>query len=118
MSDALVDDASDRTQTDHAASTETDRRRARRRAVKSVLSTYDGRLFVWGELERHRIFETITVQSSLIYALSGRRDAGLELYAEVLTFPDLYLEMQREAMERSAREKKTAVAVRTARTAA
>lgn len=78
----------------------------RRDDLEWQLSDRRGRRFVWFELIRHRLFESITVQSSLIYAASGRRDAGLELLAEVQQFPRLFLLMQQEAMEDAAQEQR------------
>jgi len=82
----------------------------RKALVGQQLATPPGRRFVWEELARHGIFESITVQSSMIYALSGRRDAGLELLAEVQAFPELYLQMQAEAMQRKAHDDHEAAA--------
>jgi hypothetical protein len=105
MSDrAQVRNAADPEQVRRAA--RRDRRRADDRAdlVKAQLSTYEGRRFVWEELARHGLYESITVQSSMIYALSGRRDAGLELLAEVQQHADLFLLMQSEAIKRAERD--------------
>jgi len=92
-----------------------DRRRAdeRQALVGHQLATYEGRWFVWEELERHGLFESITVQSSMIYALSGRRDAGLELLAEVQAHPSQFLLMQGEAMKRDERDNRETDAAHT-----
>ncbi len=105
---------SDRAQVRNAADPEQvrtagrrDRRVARERydLVRAQLSTPLGRRFVWEELQRHHLFESITEQSSAIYVKSGRRDAGLELLAEVMRdFPDFYLQMQAEAIHRARRD--------------
>ena len=50
----------------------------------------------------------------MIYALSGRRDAGLELLAEVQRHPDLYLMMQGEAMKRADHDDRATDAAHTA----
>jgi hypothetical protein len=103
---------SDRAQVRNAADADQVKRAGRRdrhlaedrtALLATQLSTYAGRQFVWQELERHAIFQSITVQSSLIYAMSGRRDAGLELLAEVQEHTDLYLQMQAEAIHRAKR---------------
>ena len=100
----VVRNAADRDQVKRAARRDVRQQDARRALIEHQLSTAQGRAFVWGELERHHLFESITVQSSMIYALSGRRDAGLELLAEVERFPELYLLMQTEAIQRAARD--------------
>lgn len=112
---ALVNNAADPRQVAHAKATTENREERRARVVQAQLETYSGREFVWQELERHRLFESITIQSSMIYAASGRRDAGLELYAEVLRHPDLFLQMQSDAIERAETERRTHAAARVAR---
>ncbi len=101
---ALVTNAANRDQVKDAGRREKRRAEQRRGLIAKQLSTYEGRQFVWEELTRHRLFESITVQSSMIYALSGRRDAGLELLAEVQGSAEHYLLMQNEAIARQARE--------------
>ena len=101
---AQVRNAADRDQVVRAA--RRDRRRDGDRAALMAhqLANYEGRAFVWQELERHHLFESITRQSSEIYVLSGRRDAGLELLAEVQQHTELFLLMQTEAMQRAQRD--------------
>lgn len=114
MKPALTQNAADPAQVKFARRREQRHLEERRALVRHQLSTVEGRRFVWEELGRHGIFESITVQSSMIYALSGRRDAGLELLAEAQAFPELYLAMQGEAMAREARDDRETAAVQTA----
>jgi hypothetical protein len=109
----LQRNAADPSQVRFAKRTERDAVEQREGLMKYQMGTYQGRWFVWSELTRHHIFESITVQSSLIYAMSGRRDAGLELYAEAMRWPELYLQMQQEAMDRAARVDRTIAAAQT-----
>jgi len=115
MDRAEVRNAADREQVRDAARRERRRAEERRGLVRRQLSTYEGRQFVWDELTRHRLFESITVQSSMIYALSGRRDAGLELLAEVQEASELYLQMQNEAIARKTRDDRETDAAHTPR---
>lgn len=110
---AQVRNAADRDQVRRADRRDRDRLERRHELMRRQLSTREGREFVWQELERHHLFESITVQSSLIYAMSGRRDAGLELFAEVLEHSELYLLMQQEAILRARQDDRATDAAHT-----
>lgn len=115
MERAQVRNAADREQVQRAESRDRKGYRRRLAVLRSVLGSREGREFVWSELARHGLYESITAQSSMIYVMSGRRDAGLELMADVQRFPDLYLAMQREAMERAAADDRETDAAHTPR---
>lgn len=72
--------------------------------IAKQMSSYEGRAFVWSELERHHIFESIVADAPRIFVLAGEHNKGLELYQEIVVFPALYLEMQREAIARADRD--------------
>lgn len=81
------------------------REKARRRGLlKHQLSTAEGREFVWNELERHGIYEEIAGPVDVVYPRLGRRSAGLQLLGAVMEHPELYLQMQAEAMTRKKRD--------------
>lgn len=105
MSDrAVVKNAADREQVKDGRRFEKRAAEHRAQLLAAQLSTYTGREFVWTELERHGLYESITRQSSEIYVLSGRRDAGLELLAEIVRdHGAAYLQMQTEAFHRAQR---------------
>lgn len=71
-------------------------------AVRSVMSTAQGREFVWHLLSVAHVFESTFATNALTMSfLSGQRDLGLRILALVTEVDqDLYLTMQREAMQR------------------
>ena len=115
MERAQVRNAADRDQVRRADTRDQRVYRRRMTVLKAVLETVEGREFIWSELTRHGLYESITAQSSMIYVMSGRRDAGLELMADVQQFPNLYLAMQREAMARAAADDRETDAAHTPR---
>jgi len=88
------------------AERKTVRREAIRAAnIKAVMSTVEGRAFVWDLLERARVFESIWHPSAAIHYNAGRQDFGHELQALVLGVDeDSYDLMAREARGRAKRE--------------
>lgn len=62
--------------------------------IRCVLSTPQGKRFVWRYLEKCGVFKTSFTGSSETFFLEGRRDIGLALLAEVCeSSPEAYLEM-------------------------
>ena len=111
---AFQRNATDQTQGDFAARKVKEREKQRKRVLGTVLSTQPGREFIWMELERTGILDRVGVPDrATLYLLTGRRDVGLELYVELQAFPDRYLEMQQEAMERARRLEREVDAVHT-----
>lgn len=94
----MVRNAGDRDQVNRAKVTEKVQRENELNDMRAVLATRAGRNVLWRQLTKCHLFESITVQSSQIYALSGSRDAGLALIAEIVEAdPAAYLLMQQEA---------------------
>lgn len=91
-----------------------EKRRAARRStlLRAQLATVEGREFVWGELERHGIYDLVTGAADAVYPFLGRRQAGIELLQELMRdHPTFYLQMQAEAVERVAREQREIAAI-------
>ncbi|HVJ30662.1 MAG TPA: hypothetical protein VNA66_10170 [Gammaproteobacteria bacterium] len=69
--------------------------------MRRVLATEEGRRMLFKILAHCRVFETITVQNSLIYTLSGARDVGLFVMAQITRADELaFLRMMQENMAR------------------
>jgi hypothetical protein len=81
--------------------------------LRVVMSTRPGRRLMRRYLAKCGVYKTITVQSSMIYALSGRRDVGLEMLDEILALEELYLLMETEAREDARLEQRENEAART-----
>ena len=64
--------------------------------LKWVLSTRQGRRFMWKLLEGCNIFKSCFTGNSSTFYNEGRRDVGLEVFNKVVRFQDSYLEMQKE----------------------
>lgn len=77
--------------------------RAREDVVRNLMSTMQGREFVWNILEDCRIFSSTFNGDALQSAFNeGRRSAGLALLAAIMqSCPDQYIAAQREANVRS-----------------
>jgi len=70
--------------------------------VLSVMSTKEGRRFMWRMLSECKIHESIWHPSAMIHYNSGRQDVGHWLEAQIIKADqNLYLIMQKEAMEAS-----------------
>jgi hypothetical protein len=89
-----------------AVRTTDDRQRHADDLMGEQLSTPAGRELIWGELQRHGLYDDVAVagEVGLVYAFIGRRRAGLELLERVMRHPQAYLLMQKEAMARDAQE--------------
>lgn len=96
----LTGNASDRAQVTRAERKTRRRDHQEREDLRVVLSTREGRRTVRRWLAMHSLFETVTApSSSMTYALSGRRDAGLEMLSEIVALEELYLAMEKEARQ-------------------
>lgn len=73
--------------------------------LKAVLSTPEGRRFVWRQLGG--VFRLSFTPDPYVTAFNeGLKSPGLQLTAEITTeFPDLYLLMQDEAFQAAKKEK-------------
>lgn len=67
--------------------------------VKQVMSTVQGRRFVWGLLDQAGVFRiSFTGEVNSTIFNEGNRNSGLSLFNNVLKFcPELYLKMAAEA---------------------
>jgi hypothetical protein len=72
----------------------------RKRDLQEVLSTIEGRRFLWGQLGKCKVYESIWESSAKIHYNAGKQDLGHELMREILdASPEAYLQMQKESME-------------------
>lgn len=99
---ALVQNAADEQQVARGKLTE---KRAKEDQVHNlgvVLSTYEGRQDRWDILATCKVFESIFAQhGSTMSFQAGQQDLGHALMKQIMThYPDRYLQMQREHMER------------------
>lgn len=67
--------------------------------VKRTMATYEGREWVWTQLETAHVFRTVFHENPIIMAFTeGQRNSGLQLLADVMEFaPDRFTEAMREA---------------------
>lgn len=113
MNEPLQTSAIDEEQLQFAARKEKDAARAQLARWRRQLSTEEGREFVWTELfGEFRLFDHI--DSADLQAL-GVRNTALRLWALVQRHPDLFLQMQNEAIARTKRERDERRASRTPR---
>lgn len=96
MPRALVGNAADPAQVKHAGRASKRALADRATRIAGQLSTYEGRQFVWEELQAHHVFSPIIADSPTIFVLAGAHNEGLRLYAECVQHADLFLLMQRE----------------------
>lgn len=107
---ALVRNASDRDQVKAAKKSERFIRDEQLNDIRATFGQdspfgYQARRLLWRLLGEFKVNESIFVTSSEIYYRAGRQDAGHFLMAEVLEAdPELYLLMQREAIQRRKNE--------------
>jgi hypothetical protein len=110
--EGLVNTA-DAAQVAAAADVDKDRQAQARHDVRAVMSTREGRRAVRRWLGLHGLYRSVTAveSSALTYALSGRRDAGLEMLEDlVATDGDLFLLMEYEHRQDEARRAAEAAA--------
>jgi len=84
--------------------------------LKAVMTTGEGRLVMWGLLERAGIYRSVfDAQGSRVYYNAGRQDFGHELLAMLIEqTPEAYLLMESEARRRAAQTGREAEAVQAA----
>lgn len=101
----MVRNASDRDQVHRAEKKVRRREQQELEDLRVVMSSREGRRCVRRWLAKHGLYKTCTTaSSSMTYALSGRRDAGLAMLDELVELPELYLAMEKEAREDANRE--------------
>lgn len=96
---ALVGNAADREQVKRAGEREQSRKQMEVNDVAFVLSSRQGRRFIWRELAECGVFRSSFHSSgSVVYFNEGRRDVGLKLLADVMEADPLaYQTMANEA---------------------
>jgi hypothetical protein len=108
--DALVTDATDPRQQEFARRKERDRELAERARWRHQLSTKEGREFLWVEIfGACGMFAHIAPDQ--VEAL-GVRNRALRWWAFVTSHPQLFLQMQNEALERERKERREFAAQR------
>lgn len=115
MIEPLQTNAADEQQVAHAGRVTKARRRRSRALWRQLLSTPDGREWVWEVLlPELGLFESgITLDPHQLFALEGRREVGRRFYALLTTeYPEKFLEAQAEAMERATRQERENQAAR------
>lgn len=69
----------------------------RKEDLKTVISTPEGRRFIWRMLDHCGVFRSVFSPSAHIYYNSGKQDVGHFLQGEIgRDFPDLYQLMVKE----------------------
>lgn len=98
---ALVRNAADADQVKRASKREQFAREEEMDDLRVVMSTMQGRRFLWERLGKLGVNKSVFVTSSEIYYRAGRQDAGHQLLADILDADsEGYLLMQREAIAR------------------
>lgn len=107
----LVTDTASPRQADRAKRKTRDRLKGDAALMKHQLSTYEGRQFVWREINQHGVFEDIvTASDALVRELLGRRREGLRLLIEAGRWPELCNQMVTEGRARADMERREAMA--------
>jgi hypothetical protein len=78
--------------------------------MRHQLSTYEGRQFVWRELERHGVFEDISGPDAIVHRLLGRRAEALRLLREAGVHGELFNQMWVEGRARNESARRDAAA--------
>jgi hypothetical protein len=96
--------AADESQVAEAAGSERRGRDRELNDLRVVMSSPEGRRFIWRWLGMCGVFRTSFETNARIYFNEGQRDIGLRLTAEITEADEaLYLQMQREAFEQAKR---------------
>ncbi len=99
-----------------AAGTRADaRERERLEETRDALDTYIGRRRYWRLVAGCGVFTDITGDAETVARALGRRAVGLALLEAAMAHPDLFLQMQTEAMRRDKTERAEALSARTRR---
>lgn len=97
---SLVKNAADPQQVKKAALTEKQRQIQASNDLKYVLSSRQGRRFIWRILSYCKLFESIWRPSAEIHKLAGMQEVGLFLTGEVVKVDDeAYFQMMKEAKQ-------------------
>jgi len=83
VKDAFVGNASDVQQVKKAGHKEKLKEKEDVKDLKEVLSTREGRRFLWRLLTECKVFSSIWTPSAQIHYFAGRHDLGLWLMAEI-----------------------------------
>ena len=90
--------ASDSKQVEKGAKSEKTKRQFEVDQVKFILSTQQGRAYIWRHMSAAGIFESCFTGNSATFFNEGRREVGLKMLAEVNeASPDSYVQMMKEA---------------------
>lgn len=101
---SLVKNAADERQVKRAGQKERDRRTMELDDLRWVLSERPGRRHIWRRLDGLHT-SSFNTNGSIVFFNEGRRDVQLRLLADVMeASPELYLTMQREAIDDQQRE--------------
>lgn len=78
------------------------REASRQSVLVGIMSTIEGRAYIWGDLEECRVFEDPFSGEALVEAYTkGIRSTGLKKLAELMSYcPDQFILAMREANER------------------
>jgi len=106
----LVRNASSPKQAARAKREVKDRHARRQARMRQQLKTYEGREFLWELIGECGVFEEIAGTNETVRELLGQRRVGLRLMADAGAHPDLFRQMQTEAVARAERERRTAQA--------
>lgn len=94
----MARNAADETQVKEAAAKEKRGRERDLEDLRFLLSTIQGRRFVWRQLSECGVFKSSFTGNSTTFFNEGRRDVGLKLMADVMeSKPEAYLQMAQEA---------------------
>jgi hypothetical protein len=90
------------------------RERRRHRVLKAVLSTPEGREYLWDLIARAGVYETpFAIEPVLMAFKAGRQNFGLEIVKELTqNHPAEFLAMEREARSRQQAHESEVIAAR------
>lgn len=95
---ALVGNAADAQQVKEAGRKDRERRKRELEDLKSVLTSLEGRRFIWRLLGHCKVFESIWHPSAQIHHSAGKQDVGHFIMAEVVEADqEAFLRMMQEA---------------------
>lgn len=90
-------DVGDPEESARAARIAEQRERRRLNGLKTIMSTTDGRFWMWSFLEQCGLFSTTFNGNSRDYFNLGQRNAGMPVFADLqVNFLDQYIEMVKE----------------------
>lgn len=83
--------------------------------ARADLADKESRRRTWQRLKRYGIYEEIGGDLESVYRALGRRSMGLRELARYMRHPDLFLQMQNEAIKRDRDAERAVQALRTRR---